>query len=121
MIWNCFLKFGQTCYTDFWLVGTTRDHFEGKKVVRLEYEAYESQALAEMKKICALIREKWSVHGIAMLHRIGLVPGLMTITPIVLNFDNRNFWPNYMVQILKPWLVTCLFTTVSENFILCVD
>ena len=53
--------------------GTTRDNFEGKKVVRLEYEAYESQALAEMKKICTLIREKWSVYGIALLHRIGLV------------------------------------------------
>lgn len=54
-------------------IGTTRDNFEGKKVVRLEYEAYESQALAEMKKICTLIREKWSVYGIALLHRIGLV------------------------------------------------
>lgn len=55
-------------------IGTTRDNFEGKKVVRLEYEAYESQALAEMKKICTLIREKWSVYGIALLHRIGIVP-----------------------------------------------
>lgn len=55
-------------------IGTTRDNFEGKKVVRLEYEAYESQALAEMKKICALIRQKWSVYGIALLHRIGNVP-----------------------------------------------
>ena len=60
------------CYIGPWYTGTTRDNFEGKKVVRLEYEAYESQALAEMKKICALIRQKWSVYGIALLHRIGL-------------------------------------------------
>lgn len=43
----------------------------------MEYEAYETQALVEMKKICGLIREKWSVHGIAILHRIGLVISVM--------------------------------------------
>jgi len=53
--------------------GTTRDNFEGKKVLQLEYEAYEPQALSEMKKICATIRGKWTVHGISMLHRTGSV------------------------------------------------
>ncbi|KOB68192.1 Molybdopterin synthase catalytic subunit, partial [Operophtera brumata] len=50
-------------------VGTTRDNFEGKKVLRLEYEAYEPMALKAMKSICDEIREKWpAVHGIAMYH-----------------------------------------------------
>jgi len=53
--------------------GTTRDNFDGKRVLQLEYEAYEPQALSEMKKICAAIREKWAIHGIAMLHRAGSV------------------------------------------------
>ncbi|XP_065910004.1 molybdopterin synthase catalytic subunit-like [Dysidea avara] len=55
-------------------IGTTRDNFEGKKVLQLEYEAYEPQTLSEMKKICAAIRDKWVIHGIAMLHRTGNVP-----------------------------------------------
>lgn len=56
-------------------IGTTRNNFEGKKVLQLEYEAYEPMAEAEIKKICTDIRKKWpSVKHIAMHHRLGLVP-----------------------------------------------
>ena len=51
----------------------TRDNFEGKKVVQLEYEAYKPMAEKEMKKICKEIRAKWDVKHIAMHHRIGYV------------------------------------------------
>ena len=43
----------------------------GKKVVQLEYECYPEMAEKEMHKICSVIREKWSVKGIAILHRLG--------------------------------------------------
>ena len=56
-------------------IGTTRDNFEGKKVLRLEYEAYPEMAEKEMKKICVNLRQKWpELEHIAMWHRIGLVP-----------------------------------------------
>ncbi|XP_027044796.1 molybdopterin synthase catalytic subunit-like [Pocillopora damicornis] len=55
-------------------VGTTRDNFEGKTVVRLEYEAYIPMARSEMRKICKQVREKWDVIKIAIFHRIGVVP-----------------------------------------------
>ncbi|KAM3959335.1 molybdenum cofactor synthesis 2B [Aphomia sociella] len=56
-------------------VGTTRDNFDGKKVVRLEYEAYETMALKAMKDICNDVRTKWpAVHSIAIYHRLGNVP-----------------------------------------------
>lgn len=55
-------------------IGTTRDNFNGKKVLRLEYEAYNSMAEKKMKEICQLIRQKWDVQKIAMVHRIGVVP-----------------------------------------------
>lgn len=55
-------------------VGTTRDNFEGKTVVRLEYEAYIPMARSEMRKICQQVREKWEVIKIAIFHRIGVVP-----------------------------------------------
>jgi len=54
--------------------GTTRNNFEGKKVLRLEYEAYVPMAIKELQKICALIRTKWDVIYIAIFHRIGVVP-----------------------------------------------
>ena len=51
--------------------GTTRDNFQGRKVLQLEYEAYNDMALKEMKKICSLIRDKWPVENIAIYHRLG--------------------------------------------------
>eukprot|EP01112_Ceratiomyxa_fruticulosa_P004493 TRINITY_DN1502_c0_g1_i1.p1 TRINITY_DN1502_c0_g1~~TRINITY_DN1502_c0_g1_i1.p1 ORF type:complete len:193 (-),score=42.55 TRINITY_DN1502_c0_g1_i1:203-781(-) len=54
-------------------IGTTRDNFQGKKVIKLEYEAYTPMALSEMKKICVRMREKWSLVKIALWHRIGEV------------------------------------------------
>ncbi|XP_007662005.1 molybdopterin synthase catalytic subunit-like [Ornithorhynchus anatinus] len=55
-------------------VGTTRNNFEGKKVISLEYEAYLPMAEAEIRKICDDIRQKWAVGHIAVYHRLGLVP-----------------------------------------------
>jgi len=54
--------------------GTTRNNFEGKKVLKLQYEAYKPMAEKEMMKICQDIRSKWEVLKIAMVHRIGDVP-----------------------------------------------
>ncbi|XP_063279966.1 molybdopterin synthase catalytic subunit isoform X1 [Prinia subflava] len=56
-------------------IGTTRNNFEGKKVIHLEYEAYTSMAETEIKKICRNVRQKWpSVKHIAVHHRLGVVP-----------------------------------------------
>ena len=55
-------------------VGTTRDNFQGKAVIKLEYEAYQSMATKEIQKICDEIRVKWpDVHKIAVHHRLGVV------------------------------------------------
>ncbi|KAG2529345.1 hypothetical protein BBO99_00003420 [Phytophthora kernoviae] len=55
-------------------VGTTRDNFQGKKVVRLEYEGYTPMAVSELRKICVTIRAKWpEVVGVALFHRLGVV------------------------------------------------
>ena len=51
-------------------LGTTRDNFENKTVVKLEYEAYESMALKSLEKICEEIRTKWTqVENIVIYHR----------------------------------------------------
>lgn len=46
----------------------------GRKVLRLEYEAYESMAIKEMEKVCKKIRQSWpSIKNIAIYHRLGEV------------------------------------------------
>lgn len=52
-------------------VGTTRNNFEGKKVISLEYEAYLPMAENEIRKICSDMRQKWPVRHIAVFHRLG--------------------------------------------------
>lgn len=56
-------------------VGTTRDCFEGKRVLRLEYEAYHDMAVREMHALCAAARVKRpKIAAIAVMHRVGVVP-----------------------------------------------
>ncbi|KAH8330305.1 hypothetical protein KR067_000985 [Drosophila pandora] len=56
-------------------VGTTRDNFQGKKVVSLAYEAYDNMAIKEMNKICSDLRSKWpGLKHIVIHHRLGTVP-----------------------------------------------
>ncbi|KAJ9574066.1 hypothetical protein L9F63_008592 [Diploptera punctata] len=55
-------------------VGTTRDNFDNKQVVQLEYEAYEPMAVKAMKKVCEDVRHNWQVENIAIYHRLGVVP-----------------------------------------------
>lgn len=54
-------------------VGTVRDQTKGKKVVRLEFEAYKPMAISEMRKIAEVAKEKWSAHRIAIHHRVGVL------------------------------------------------
>lgn len=55
-------------------VGTTRNHFQGRRVEKLSYEAYDGMAVNEMKRLCTVIRERWPVKNIALVHRLGDVP-----------------------------------------------
>lgn len=55
-------------------VGVTRNHFDNKQVLKLEYEAYKPMAEKELQKICDKIRSTWVVKHIAMYHKVGLVP-----------------------------------------------
>ena len=54
-------------------IGTVRDTNKDKKVLRLEFEAYDRMALAEMKKIATTIMEKWPVLKVLIHHRTGIV------------------------------------------------
>ncbi|MEO7430329.1 MAG: molybdenum cofactor biosynthesis protein MoaE [Acidimicrobiales bacterium] len=55
--------------------GTARDHAEGRPdVVRLEYEAYEEQAIRCLLDVAGEARRRWPTLGrVALLHRTGVV------------------------------------------------
>lgn len=71
-------------------IGTTRDHFEGKKVVKLEYEAYTPMAEKELVKVCSKIRSKWSVKNIAIYHRLGMVKACEASVIVAISSEHRK-------------------------------
>ncbi|XP_018576787.1 molybdopterin synthase catalytic subunit [Anoplophora glabripennis] len=72
-------------------MGTTRDHFGDKPVVKLEYEAYEPMGMKALKQICCDIREEWSsVENIAIYHRLGVVPVQETSIVIAISSPHRE-------------------------------
>jgi molybdopterin synthase catalytic subunit len=54
-------------------IGTVRNQTNGKRVIRLEYEAYESMALKEMQKIADDVFERWEIKNILIHHRTGIL------------------------------------------------
>ncbi len=55
-------------------LGTTRNANAGRRVTRLEYEAFASMAVREMKQLARQARRRWPVIRVAMAHRTGVVP-----------------------------------------------
>ena len=54
-------------------IGSVRNVTKGKKVVRLEFEAYQSMAMNEMNKIAKDVLKKWPVQKILIHHRTGIL------------------------------------------------
>jgi len=51
--------------------GFVRDHSHGRRTLYLDYEAYESMAIAKIQEIGAAIHERFSIHRVAIVHRLG--------------------------------------------------
>jgi molybdopterin synthase catalytic subunit len=65
-------------------IGMVRNTSNNKKVVWLEYEAYESMAVAETRKIIDEAASRWPLMGWAVSHRIGtLKPGEVAVAVAV--------------------------------------
>ena len=54
-------------------LGTVRNKTNGKDVVRLAYECYESMALKELRKIAEDASRLWEVDNIVIHHRVGIL------------------------------------------------
>lgn len=54
-------------------IGKVRDHSHGKKVLYLEYEAYEAMAERLIQNLMEEAKRNWRVDHICVLHRLGKV------------------------------------------------
>ncbi|GAA4016739.1 molybdopterin synthase catalytic subunit MoaE [Hymenobacter fastidiosus] len=53
-------------------IGTVRNQSTGRRVVRLDYEAYDKMALHQMRRVAEQAREKWPMLcQVAVTHRKG--------------------------------------------------
>jgi molybdopterin synthase catalytic subunit len=55
-------------------VGTTRDHHDGRRVIRLGYEAYEPMAIAALERLEQLACQRYTIASCRVVHRLGDVP-----------------------------------------------
>lgn len=55
-------------------LGMTRATNRGRKVLKLEYEAYADMAVAQLEKIADEAAQRWTITRVSIVHRIGVVP-----------------------------------------------
>jgi molybdopterin synthase catalytic subunit len=54
-------------------IGTTRNNNEGRKVIALDYDAYDEMAEAELARLESEAEKRWPIKKIAIVHRVGPV------------------------------------------------
>ena len=55
-------------------LGTTRSENDGRRVMRLEYEAFTAMAEREMRALGMEAARRWPLRKVAVAHRVGVVP-----------------------------------------------
>ena len=60
---------GSGCVVTY--IGLIRDNSHGKKVLSVEYEDVDGQAVNRLREIAEEIKQKWPVNKVAICHRIG--------------------------------------------------
>ena len=71
--------------------GVVRDNTKGRRVVSLQYEAYEPMAVKEMRRIGAEIHQQWpEVERVGIIHRFGPLAISESSVVIVITSPHRN-------------------------------
>jgi molybdopterin synthase catalytic subunit len=85
-------------------IGTVRNTALDKKVIWLEYEAYESMAVSETRKIVDEAAERWELMGWGVSHRVGILkPGEVAVVVAVATKHRRASFEacQYIIDRLK--------------------
>jgi len=51
--------------------GIVRNNSRGRKTLYLEYQGYEPMALRKMREIGLMARQRWGIHRVGIVHRLG--------------------------------------------------
>ncbi len=70
--------------------GVARNHSRGRRVLWLEYEAYEAMATAKMRALAAELRRGFRVTRVALVHRLGRIEIGETSILIALSSPHRR-------------------------------
>lgn len=70
--------------------GVVRNHARGKRVLFLEYEAYESMAVKKMEEIGSEALARWPIRRIGIVHRLGRLEIGECSVLIVVTSDHRQ-------------------------------
>lgn len=71
-------------------LGTTRDHHDGRRVLRLEYEAYDAMALAALATLERVASERFALAHCFVIHRLGDVPVTEVSVAVVVSSPHRG-------------------------------
>ena len=71
-------------------LGTTRDSFKGKKVVRLEYEGFSKMAAATGVRLCQQAMDTFKLSATGVFHRLGSVPVTESSVVVVASSVHRR-------------------------------
>ena len=71
-------------------VGTVRGQTKGRKVIRLEFEAYEPMARLELRKIAASAADRFQLNRVSIHHYLGVAPVGMVVVVIAVTAPHRR-------------------------------
>ena len=71
-------------------IGTVRDTAHHKNVRWIEYEAYESMAVAEIRMIIDEAAHRWKLQGWAVSHRVGTLKPGETALVVAVSTEHRK-------------------------------
>lgn len=71
-------------------LGTTRDQHEGRRVLRLEYEAYDRMALAALVALEHAATARFALSHCFVIHRLGEVPVTEASVAVVVSSAHRG-------------------------------
>ena len=70
--------------------GDVRNHSQEQDVSFLEYEAHERMALKQITKIIAQAQQKWELHKVEVIHRLGKLAVTDCSIAIAVSTSHRN-------------------------------
>jgi MoaE-MoaD fusion protein len=69
--------------------GFVRNNFKGQRTLYLEYESYETMAYAKIREMGAEIHQKFPIHRVGIVHRLGRLEIGETSVVIVITSAHR--------------------------------